>query len=219
MNPPPTTCYPRLNPCRNDTCLRWGRGAFSLVELLSVIAIIAVLAGILFPVAISVRKAVLTAKSRAQFSQYAMALQQFKIEYGFYPNFGLTSTDADPLIPLSDVTEVFMETLSGRKIDGSPSDNAYAQAVNKQSIPFYRFNESELASDTLTICGETVQKADLVDAFGNPNIYLVFDGDGNGVIEKKNLPSGSEDLHGAVAIYSLKSGSGCEEWKTIASWD
>ncbi len=217
MNPPPTIFFPCRKPRRKNTRFGHERRAFSLVELLSVIAIIAVLAGILFPVAISVRRAVLAAKTKTQFNQYATAIEQFRIEYGFYPNFGLNSSDADPLIPLRDVADVFIETLSGRKIDGSPADNSYAQAANKQKIPFYRFNESEFASEAVVNCGQTVQKGEIVDAFGNPNIFLVFDGDRNGLIEKKSLPDGNEDLHAAVGFYSSK--GGCEEWKTIASWD
>lgn len=222
MNNPGITYLPHPEFCPKPVTLRLGRRAFSLVELLSVVAIIAVLAGILFPVAISVRRAVLTAKSRAQFRQYAAAIEQFRIEYGFYPDFGSSSADTDPLISLRGISEIFLQTLSGRKFDGGSIDHSYALAANKQRIPFYRFGQAEFASGTVPICGETIQKGELVDAFDNPNIFLVFDGDRNGVIEKQNLPPGSEDLHAAVAIYSLSSGNGsngCQDWKTITTWD
>ncbi len=196
-----------------------GRAGFSLVELLSVVAIVALLAGILLPVAGVVRRSVMTAKTRAQFLQYATAIGQFKVEYGYYPDFGVGSGDADPVVSLRGNNAVFIQTLSGRTVEGLTMDDTYALAANKQRIPFYRFREPEFASDTATRCGgETALKGELVDAFDNPNLFVVFDGDRNGVIEKRNLPPGSEDIHAEVAIYSLNAG-GCEEWKTITSWE
>ena len=59
--------------------------AFTLIELLMVIAIIGILAGILIPTVGAVRTQANLAASRAQLSNYVNAIQMFKGEYGFLP--------------------------------------------------------------------------------------------------------------------------------------
>src|SRR3954471_2425410 len=61
--------------------------AFTLIELLTVIAIIGILTAIIIPTVAGARTAANRSKTRAQFSQWATAFEQFRQEYGAYPQF------------------------------------------------------------------------------------------------------------------------------------
>jgi prepilin-type N-terminal cleavage/methylation domain-containing protein len=58
---------------------------FTLVELLTVLAIITMLVGLLTPAIITFRKAATETKQKAQLSAIAMALTAFRNDYGDYP--------------------------------------------------------------------------------------------------------------------------------------
>src|SRR5258708_34971588 len=61
------------------------QSAFTLLELLTVIAVIGILAALLFPGIRSARVSANKAKTRVQFNQWAAALEGFRSEYGYYP--------------------------------------------------------------------------------------------------------------------------------------
>lgn len=61
------------------------RSAFTLIELLTVIAIIAILSGILFAVGGAVRESTRASRAAAEISAISTALTRFHVEFGFYP--------------------------------------------------------------------------------------------------------------------------------------
>lgn len=67
----------------SSRCLR----AFTLIELLTVIAIIGILSAITIPVVSSVRDASTKTKTKVQFSQWSAGIRLFKNAYGYYPQF------------------------------------------------------------------------------------------------------------------------------------
>lgn len=194
-----------------------GGSGFTLLELLVVIAVIAILAGILIPATSAVRRAVVKSRTRAQFNQYAVAFEQFKAEYGFYPRMGVSGGEDSRLnLGESGIDEVFIETFSGRQRNGSQVSSAYAKRANPKRISFYTFSESEFAADESVVCGNTVKQGAIVDGFGNPNIVVVIDSDRNGVISKEFIP-GDDDINANVVFYS-DSGN-CEDWTEVRSWN
>lgn len=89
-----------VNPCRmivKGVTVMNNRKAFTLIELLIVLAIIALLVGILLPSITMVRRQAKETAQKAQFAAIDMALDAFKQDYGDYPRSGYrdgTSLDA-----------------------------------------------------------------------------------------------------------------------------
>jgi len=156
--------------------------AFTLVELLTVIAVLGILAAILVPVVGRAQESARRARVKTQFVQWAVAVEGFRAEYGYYPNFA-TSTAA-PLPAACRVNEVpglFVQTLTGRRADGAALDLARALAANPRRVAFLNFAADELGAGANPPVG---------DAFGNTDIVVLVDRDGDGMIAAPNpLPA------------------------------
>jgi prepilin-type N-terminal cleavage/methylation domain-containing protein len=167
-----------MSPFRRHSSTR----AFTLIELLSVIAVIAILAAILIPTVGSVRVSANKAKTRAQFSQWATAMELFRQEYGYYP---ALDRDGDRLLD----TDRFVVALTGRNLDGSTPTDLLG---NRKRITFYRLSAGEL----------DLTGARLVDAFGNTAIAVLVDRNGDGRIGDANAPASETP----VAVRAIDSG-------------
>ena len=75
---------------RKNTPHQKRTSGFTLVELLTVIAIIAILAGILIPGVGVAMDRVNESRSKSFFNQIAIAVEAWKNEYGYYPHFDKT---------------------------------------------------------------------------------------------------------------------------------
>jgi prepilin-type N-terminal cleavage/methylation domain-containing protein len=155
--------------------------AFTLIELLTVIAIIGILAGILIPTVSGVRNTAKKAETKVRFSQWAAAMEQYRQEYGYYP----AVTSSNLLAPTP-----FLAALTGRDYLGEPF-TANALNGNTKSVAFYSVSESEFVKDATGAATN-----ELTDAFGNSEIVILTDVDGNGVIKgnelvQKNVRSGN----------------------------
>ena len=175
--------------------------AFTLIELLMVIAIIGILAGILIPTVGAVRKQANIAASKSQISQYITAIQQFKGEYGYYPFADGSDIEFD--ISSAANNNLLITTLTGRKVDGSGPDDNPTEG-NRRRIAFHSFSESEYLEGTTTIA----------DRFGNPNIVIVIDGDNNGRV----TPSGFSEVKVPVTAY-VKANDSDKSMPTYELWD
>jgi prepilin-type N-terminal cleavage/methylation domain-containing protein len=154
---------------------RWrGVSAFTLVELIAVLAVLGILAAILVPVVGRAQESARRARVKTQFAQWAVAIDGFRAEYGYLPNFAATTTA--PLPSASRVNEVpglFHQTLVGRREDGAVPDLVRAQAANPRRVAFLNFGVDEL--------GDGVNPP-IRDAFGNTDIVILVDRDGDGLI-------------------------------------
>lgn len=199
--------------------------AFTLIELLTVIAIIGILAGILIPTVGAVRDSANKARTKTQFSQWATALDLFKQEYGYYPAVA-TSGEIDPAKFIGALSAA---TYTGTKIT-SPTDANLAG--NKKRISFYSFSDADILKNESGVASEHI-----TDAFGNTEdggIACYFDTDGDGIISgtlktvqgidssgsaRPDLPSGG--VRAGVIFYSAgKGGSSAAEAKKniVTSW-
>lgn len=175
---------------RDDT-----KQAFTLIELLMVIAIIGILAGILIPAVGKVKEMGNIAASKSQISAYINAIGLFKGEYNYYP-FADAHEDGGKSIP--DIgTEEFVGALSATKLGGGRIEGGEDNFGNRKLIAFYDFAETEfMVNDD----GKRV-----VDRFENTNIIIAIDGDGDGLIKAVPDPEdgGTFDLRAKVTAYVL----------------
>src|SRR5271154_3384835 len=68
--------------------------AFTLIELLTVIAIIAILAAILLPVLVTAKNAAKKTKARTEISSLVTAIEGYDLDYGRFPVSSATQTAA-----------------------------------------------------------------------------------------------------------------------------
>ena len=149
--------------------------AFTLIELLTVIAIIGILAAILIPAVKGVATNANIAASKATLSQYVNAVQSFKGEYSYLP-FGDQLVDERLELSNKAKSKLFIETLSARD---TSTYTTVAEGGNRRRIQFYEFSENEFyigASDD-------AERDQLADRFNNTNIVIMIDSNGDGELE------------------------------------
>jgi prepilin-type N-terminal cleavage/methylation domain-containing protein len=138
---------------------------FTLIELLTVIAIIGILAAILIPTVSSVRVSAKRAKTKVLFNQWATAMEQFRQEYGYYPQIDGGGA-ANKINPAR-----FAGALTGRHLDGTgfATTTDAELAGNKRKLAFYVLSPGEVSDDG----------RELKDAFDNTDIAVYYDKDGD----------------------------------------
>jgi prepilin-type N-terminal cleavage/methylation domain-containing protein len=171
--------------------------AFTLIELLTVLAIIGVLAAILFPTTNSARISAQRARTRVQFSQWAAAFETFRLEYGCYPDLpGLLVNHGASSDPAS--AHAFHDLLAGMHRDGSRlpdsdwSSLAEDFGQNPRRLRFVVFAESDFVRPTDIATGRNLpgERNLLRDAFHNTAIVVVTDTNLDGVINSQDAPTG-----------------------------
>lgn len=178
------------------------KSAFTIIELLTVIAVIAILSGILIPAANGVIRQSRIASSKARLWQYITALENFKAEYNYYPQVYTDGANGNGLINLSITSrsQEFVETLSGRTYNnGTPVE----AGGNFRQIQFYTFSEKEFRDNG----NENYSTNRLSDSFNNTNIFIMIDVDGDGIIRPfSNNPESPGEIKGTATAWVAADG-------------
>lgn len=168
------------------------------------IAIIGVLAGVLFPAIGGIRKRARQSSAQTAFSQWASGIARYKQTYGFYPNIGGTYvTNLDTLHDLSDaaVNGRFVRALSGRQPTGTALSVADRRALNRNAEEFVAFGRDDFEDPA-----NFSDASRLVDRFSNRRIRVIFDTDNNTSIRNISVPGGPLSLPAELRNISTAAG-------------
>lgn len=171
---------PRSAPTRLSSVLRplssgrsprrsLGEDGFTLIELLCVIAVVGILAALIFPSVGAARRSANKAKTKVQFTQWVAAIESFRGEYGYYPAF-----DPSHLVNggVNAADHLFHDLLAGRRRDGTAlAAGGPAATQNRKLARFHSFTDSDFTAGGL-----------LRDAFDNTAIAVLVDRDLDGII-------------------------------------
>jgi len=182
------------------------RAGFTLIELLTVIAIIGILAGMLFPAISGIRKRARQASATTAFTQWAGGITRYKQVYGYYPNLihpSIPKTDADSIYTLETpaVNLNFVKAISGRQPTGTPLGND-RKFLNRNAEEFCSFGKDDFEDVT-----NFNDNSMLVDRFGNRNIRIILDTDNNTSIRNISVAAGvdsmPDEIRGAAATTGI----------------
>jgi prepilin-type N-terminal cleavage/methylation domain-containing protein len=162
-----------------------GNRAFTLIELLTVMAIIAILAAISFGVVGAVRKRAAIGQAKAQLSSLALALEAYKLQYGDYPQ---ATTGTSWPGGLSSNETKFLQALIGKR---GPTG---ANITGKNFIEISKFSLSSTGGDPLTT--DTIT---LIDPWGGDYKYFYYTKGTTSVINKRGYVLFSEGPDGDSA--------------------
>ena len=134
----------RLNSSRLD------RAAFTLIELLIVIAIIGILAALLIPVGGAIKENAKKRRAATELSQIETAIERYKAKYGFYP----------PDTPGNPVTNQLYFELIGTTLSNNVYQTLDSSAqIAEATVPAIFGNVRGFMNSTKGGSGDDVQKA------------------------------------------------------------
>lgn len=144
-----------------------GKRAFTLIELLTVIAIIAILAAITFGVVKGVNERAAIGQAKTELASLAQALEAYKLQYGDYPQLGrYTATTAPSSASSTDTPGILFNALMGKV---GPKNNTFADKLGRVFVDASKF--STFNTNYPVASGSTLVANAFLDPWGRPYLY------------------------------------------------
>jgi type II secretory pathway pseudopilin PulG len=161
--------------------------AFTIVELLIVMAIILVLAGLILATSSYVQKKGQRSRAEAEIAAISAALENYKADNGIYPS---TTTETDALKPnaMGDPTNVKYKSasLALYKLISGDADNSADRSAESKS--YFTFKPNQLSPTTQTLAVTWIK-----DPFGNSYGYSTV---------KASVPAGTDGYNPTFDLWS-----------------
>ena len=192
------------------------RAAFTLVELLAVMAVIALLVGILYPTLRSIRDGAKKSQAKSDVQKLETAFQQYYNEYGKWPDTtGRTWND-------------YTSMLNGNRkpYDGGAA-TAWATANNPRGIKFMDFEKKQIDP----------ANGNFLDPWGTPYNFVIDNGQtpipniaswqdtfsSDGLTETPSSPGPAKFVPKPYFIYSygpnkINDGGRAPQWDDVTNW-
>jgi prepilin-type N-terminal cleavage/methylation domain-containing protein len=154
-------------PLRGPVRRRLGIGGFTLLELLAVIAIIAVLTGIVIGVGRRASESGKIARAKAELAVLSAALEAFRTQYGDYPQTGSVNF-ALPTTPLAD-SHSNVQLLFA--LTGHRHAKGELASPGRSFIELAKFSTQEVTIGMGSTSRSDQERNALVDPWGNRYVY------------------------------------------------
>jgi prepilin-type N-terminal cleavage/methylation domain-containing protein len=160
------------NPAREARLNRQtGSRAFTLIELLTVIAIIAILASITFGVMQGVNERAAINRAKAELASLALSLESYKKQYGDYPRSGAAANVATTeTAAATDAPGILFNALTGKLGPYNAVTNSAASIDGKSFVEISKFSIQDTVA--LPTVGNTTPMANaFLDPWGRRYLY------------------------------------------------
>ncbi|MDR2812506.1 MAG: type II secretion system GspH family protein [Puniceicoccales bacterium] len=184
--------------------------AFTTLELVVVIATIAILASLILPTFGKVKRSMYANQSKIQFSRYVFGLNAYFREYGYFPKITGSDLDSETVITVTAASSSnLIRALSGKETNGVSALSTTNNYLNPNGTQFVEFSDDDFFKKT----DGSIDRTLLADRFNNTSICLVVekDSDEDAVIPQSTFGSyatikekvPAEGLRERVAIFTV----------------
>lgn len=155
-------------------CAVRSRRAFSIIELVVVLAALMVLLSLLLPAFSKAKNTVYLNQSRMQLSRYVYAMNEYVRDYGEFPRLFSENEELPSetvLILNREASKNFILALTGCELDGvTPlsDDHTY---LNPEGTAYLTFSDDDFYRNS----DGTIDRTRLADRFNNPNLHFIVE--------------------------------------------
>jgi len=169
------------------------KNGFTLIELITVIAIILILMGLLFPAMSSVREAAKKVQARNDIMNIVTAVKAYYTEYGQYPVDSTVSNNNDTFFGGSNTNDLLFNVLRS----GSST------ILNPRGIIFIEVPSVKTPSSPKSGIGTTTGAGQYYDPWGTPYLIVVDTNYDNLITNPYSANAGSNSVSTGVIVWSL----------------